>query len=143
VSVELEKSIEIDAPPAKVWAAMMDVESWPLWSESMEKVERVDPNGPFGLGSETKIKQPKVPEMSYTVTAFSPGQSFEWTAKARGVTTVASHRVEQAGEGRTKVTLGIKQTGAMAWLASLAMGKQIRAYVDMEAQGLKKFCETS
>ena len=52
--MQLEKSIEINAPPAKVWAALVDVESWPLWTESMEKVERLD-HVRFGVGSEARI----------------------------------------------------------------------------------------
>jgi uncharacterized protein YndB with AHSA1/START domain len=141
--MQLEKSIEINAPPAKVWAALMDVESWPLWTESMDKVERLDKSAPFGLGSEARISQPKVPALAWTVVEFSPGVSFAWQAKARGVTTWASHRIEPLDGGRSKVTLAIRQTGALAWLAGLAMGKQTRRYVDMEAEGLKRFCESA
>jgi hypothetical protein len=57
------------------------------------------------------------------------------------VTTWANHRIIPAGDGRCTVTLAIKQTGGLAWLASLAMGKQTRRYVEMEAEGLKKYCE--
>jgi uncharacterized membrane protein len=141
--VQFERSIEISAPPAKVWATLVDVESWPLWSESVDKVERLDKSQPFGLGSEARIHQPKLPALTWKVAAFSPGVSFAWTATTRGVTTWASHVIEPLPEGRSRVTLGIRQTGPFAWLASLMMGKQSRRFVDMEAEGLKKFCESN
>lgn len=138
----LERTIEINAPPAKIWAALMDVESWPLWTGSMEKVERLDKSAPFSLGSEACIQQPKVPALTWTVVEFSPGVSFAWEAKARGVTTWASHRIDPLNVGRSRVTLAISQTGALAWLASLMMSKQTRRYVDMEAEGLRRHCES-
>jgi uncharacterized protein YndB with AHSA1/START domain len=48
--MQLEKTIEISVPRAKVWATLMDVQNWPLWTASMTKVERLG-DGPFGLGS--------------------------------------------------------------------------------------------
>lgn len=139
--MKLEKSIEISAPPAKVWAALVNVESWPLWSESIENVERLD-HVRFGIGSEARIKQPKIPPLVWKVVEFEPGVSFAWESNARGVKTWAGHRIEPAGEGQSKLTLGIRQSGPLAWLASLAMGRTTRRYVDMEAEGLRKFCET-
>jgi hypothetical protein len=58
------------------------------------------------------------------------------------VTTCANHEIAPAGDGCCTVTLVIKQSGALAWLASLAMGKQTRRYVGMEADVLKKYCES-
>lgn len=120
----------------------MDLESWPLWSGSMEEVERLDKGQPFGVATEVRIKQPKLPPLVWTLVEFEPGVSFAWESSARGVKTWAVHRIESAGDGRSKVTLGIRQSGPLAWLASLAMGKTTRRYVDMEADGLKRFVET-
>ncbi|MEO8458366.1 MAG: SRPBCC family protein [Chloroflexota bacterium] len=139
--MQFERGIDIAAPPAKVWATLVDVESWPLWSESVDKVERLDKSQPFGLNSEARIQQPKMPALTWHVVEFSPGVSFAWTSTTRGVTTWASHAIESLAGGRSRVTLGIRQTGPFAWLASLVVGKQSRRYVDMEAEGLKKFCE--
>jgi uncharacterized protein YndB with AHSA1/START domain len=139
--VKFEKTIEIKVPRAKVWAALVDIQSWPLWSESMTKIERLD-DGPFGMGSEALITQPNVPALTWKVVAFEPGESFAWQATARWVTTWASHQIAAAGDGRCVVTLAIKQSGALAWLASLALGKQTRRYVEMEAKGLKRYCES-
>jgi len=95
----------------------------------------------FGVGSEARIAQPRLPPLVWKVVEFEPGVSFAWEASARGVNTWASHRIDPAGDGRSKVTLEVRQTGPMAWLASLVMGKTTRRYVDMEAEGLKRFCE--
>lgn len=138
--VNLEKTVAINAPPAKVWAALMDIENWPLWTASMAKVERLG-SEPFAVGAQARITQPKVPPLVWTVTEFEPGAYFAWRASTRGVTSDAGHRITPADGGCT-VTLSINQRGPMSWLAGLLMGKQTRRYVDMEAQGLKRFCES-
>lgn len=138
--MKIEKAIEINAPPAKAWAALVDVENTPAWTKSMEKVERLG-DGTFGPGSEVRIKQPRLPAMTWKVTAFEPGQYFAWQASSRGVSTTAGHRVA-ARDGGCTVTLTIDQGGPMAWLAALLYGKMSRSYVDMEAEDLKRFCET-
>jgi len=141
--MELQLTIDIAAPPAKIWAAMVDVENWPLWTQSIEKVERLDKTQPFGLGSEVRIKQPKFPALVWRVTEFEPGVSFAWEAGARGVHTKASHRIQQSGDGKSNVTLGIHQSGPLSWLASLMFRKTTQRYVEMEADGLKRFVESS
>jgi hypothetical protein len=58
------------------------------------------------------------------------------------VTTLASHRVTETADGQSTVKLAIKQTGPLASVAGLALGWVTRRYVDMEAEGLKKYCES-
>lgn len=106
----------------------------------MEKVERLG-EGPFGPGARVRVKQPRFPAIEWTVTEFEPGAYFAWKASSRGVTTVAGHRITPA-DGGCNVTLSIDQRGPMSWLASLLYTKTSRDYVDMEAQGLKRFCES-
>ena len=99
-------------------------------------------DAPFGMGSQVRISQPKLLALIWHVAEFEPGSSFAWQSSARGVTTLASHRVAPAGDGRTTVTLGIKQSGPMAWLVGFLRGRMPERYLDMEAEGLKKYCET-
>jgi uncharacterized protein YndB with AHSA1/START domain len=139
--VKIEQTTAINAPPARVWAALVDIEDWPAWTASIEKAERLD-SGEFKLGSQVRIKQPKLPALAWTVTEFEPGSYFAWHASSRGVSTTAGHRVVPSAEGCT-VTLTISQAGPMSWLASLLFKKMSREYVDMEAHGLKRFCETA
>ncbi len=139
--MKLEKTNEIKAPRAKVWAALVAVQNWPLWTESMTKIERLD-DGQFGMSSQVRITQPKLPVLVWQVVEFEPGASFAWRATSRVVTTLASHLVAESAAGRSTVTLAIKQTGPLASLAGLALGPVTRRYVDMEAAGLKKYCES-
>jgi uncharacterized membrane protein len=139
--MKVEQSIAINAPPARVWAALVDVENWPAWTKSMEKVERLD-EGAFGMGSEVRVKQPKIPTLAWKVTEFAPGTYFAWHASSRGVSTTAGHRITPS-EGGCTVTLSVDQGGPMSWLVSLLYGTLSREYVDMEAQGLKRFCEAA
>lgn len=139
--MQFEKTIEIKAPRAKVWAALVDIHNWLLWNESVTKIERLG-DGPFEMGCQVSITQPKLPVLVWQVVEFEPGASFAWQATSRGVTTLASHRVAETAGGQTTVTLAIKQTGPLASLAGLALGNVTRRYVDMEAEGLKKYCES-
>ena len=137
--MNLEHSVEIDAPSERVWEVLIDVERWPEWTQSMTRVERLG-GGPFGLGSKARIKQPRFPEMTWTVCRFEEGRCFEWEARSGGVSTVAGHAVE-AQEGASRVTLRIRQRGLLVPLLSALTGRLTRRYVEMEAEGLKRGAE--
>jgi len=137
--MEIEQTVAINALPAKVWAALINVENWPSWTKSVETVKRLDANA-FGMGSEAQVKQPKLPAFVWKVVEFEPGAFFAWEVNARGVRSYGGHRISPTDGGCT-VTLTIRQNGPMAWLAALLYGGMSRRYVDMEAQGLKRYCE--
>jgi hypothetical protein len=140
--MEYAVSIDIHAAPEKVWSELIDVERWPESTTSMTRVERLD-NGPFGLGSRARVTQPKLNPMVWTVTAFEPGRSFAWTARATGITVVGEHSLS-SGDGNTvTLTLGIRATGPLAPIVALLTGNLTRSYVNLEAQGLKRRCEVT
>jgi uncharacterized membrane protein len=139
VFVDYEFAVEIDAAPDEVWRVLTDVERWPEWTPSMTRVERLDP-GPFQVGSTARIKQPKFPAVVWRVTDLEPGQSFSWTATGGGMTALGTHRITLRSDG-VEVTLSIRQTGPLAWLAALVTSRLTRRYVQIEADGLKRRCE--
>lgn len=139
--MKFQTAIDIDATPATVWRTLTDVESWPAWTASMTKVERLQA-GDLDVGSTARVTQPKLKAAVYTVTECEPGKSFVWEMKATGVKVRASHIVEDRGEGHARMVLGIEQTGALSGLISMLYGKLTRQYVSMEAEGLKKAAET-
>ena len=138
--MEQSVTVEIAAPPERVWDVLTDVERWPEWTETVTSVKRLD-EGPLRAGSRAKIDQPKIPETEYEVTELDPGRSFTWVATGPGVTTTARHEVAQLPGGGSRVKLIVEQSG---WLGSV-MGRFYRGLTDRylanEAAGLKSRCE--
>ena len=118
---------------------MVDVERWPEWTSSVTAVERLE-TGPFGLGSQARIRQPKLKTMTWRVTEFEQGRFFTWETQSPGVYVIGRHEIRPTDRGSI-VTLTVIQTG---WLASLLgpfFSTLAKRYVEIEAQGLKKRCE--
>ena len=138
--MEQSTSVEIAAPPERVWEVMADVERWSEWTETVTWVRRLD-EGPLRSGSRARINQPKIPETEYVVTELEPGQSFTWVATGPGVLTTARHSIEPLATGGSRVRLSVEQAG---WLGSF-MGRFYRGltdrYLATEAAGLKARCE--
>ncbi|HSF99110.1 MAG TPA: SRPBCC family protein [Ornithinibacter sp.] len=138
----MEQSITIDiaAPPERVWEVLTTVESWSEWTPTVTSVRPLD-EGPLRTGSRARIDQPRLPETEYVVTELEPGRSFTWVATGPGVRTTARHVVEPLPDGGSRVLLSVSQSG---WLGSV-MGRFYRGLTDRylanEAQGLKATCE--
>ena len=140
--MDIERSIEIVAPRATVWGVMADVERWPEWTASVTSVELLD-QAPFGVGSRVRIRQPRLPVAVWTVTALEVERFFIWQAVVPGLKTVAGHRVDATRSDGARVTLALSWSGPLAPLIRLLYGRLSRRYVETEAQGLKRRCETS
>jgi uncharacterized membrane protein len=138
--MNLHQSAEIHADITSVWTTLIDVERWPEWTATMEKVEQLD-RGPFGIGSRARVQQPRIPVAIWTVTEFEPGKAFAWGSRAFGIHSVATHRLEPRDDGTVALTLGFAQTGWLARLVRSKAEKIAREYLAIEAQGLKRRCE--
>jgi uncharacterized membrane protein len=138
--MHVETTVEIDAPPSEVWATLSDVVRWPEWTASMSEVQPLE-DGPLALGSKVRIKQPRMPPLTWEITEFDPGRSFSWQSTSPGITTVGTHRLEPLPNGGTAVTLAIHGSGGLAPIGGLLMAGRIRRYVTMEALGLGLRCE--
>ena len=140
MAIHIERTVNINAPPERVWSVMMDVEHWPEWTESMKSVERLD-DGEFGVGSKAKLKIRRSPNANvWTVTELTPNRSFTWETNSGGVKGSATHVIEPDGNG-SKVTLIVDLSGPVAILFGWFIGGPSRQNVDMEAEGLKRRSE--
>ena len=146
-----ETSIEITASPELIWSTLSEVERWPEWTNSVTEVERLD-TGDFGVGSRVRVKQPGMPRLTWEVTEFAPGEVFSWASKLPGVTTTGGHRFapgpsgrgsgSDVPSGRVTVTLTLDHEGFLAPVVWRLTGSRSRRYVQMEAEGLKRRCES-
>jgi hypothetical protein len=132
-------SIDIAAPPADVWAVMADVERWPEWTASVMSITRTS-DGPLGVGSTARVKQPKLAPADFTITTWQPERGFDWVTSNPLVTALGHHAIEPTATG-SRVTLWVDFSGPLAWLIAWIYGGLTTRYVRMEAEGLKQRAE--
>ena len=138
--MEYEVSVEIDAGRERVWEVMADLAAWPEWTASMQQVRPLD-DGPVGVGSRVRVRQPALPTAVWTISDWQPGHRFTWETSNPGVATAADHELQERGDGTTAVVLRVRQTGLLAPLVHLLIGKRTRRYMRTEADGLKARAE--
>jgi uncharacterized protein YndB with AHSA1/START domain len=134
-----EITVDIDAPPARVWDVMIDVEKWPEWTASMSSVKRLDP-GELRVGSRVRIKQPGLAPATMTITHIEPDKCFTWRATAPGVVVTATHTIIEKGKG-SQVVLSLYFDGFVGGIIARATRGINERYIAYEAAGLKKRSE--
>jgi uncharacterized protein YndB with AHSA1/START domain len=139
-TMEFEVTAEVDAPNDRVWATLTEVETWPEWTASVTRVEAPG-DGWLAPGGAVRIRQPGMGTLRWEVIGLEPGRAFTWRHQSPGVTTEASHLITPTPDGRSAVTLGIRQWGPLAPLVGLVSGRRVRRYLHVEADGLKRRCE--
>ncbi|SCF17513.1 Polyketide cyclase / dehydrase and lipid transport [Micromonospora viridifaciens] len=142
--MEFEETVSTTASIDRCWAALEDVTAYPRWTASMSAVAPLD--GPeLRPGHRFRIRQPGLPTTVWRVREVTAGTSFAWDAHAPGVHTVAHHRVDPQADGtiRIRIRIGIRQTGAVAWLVAALTATRTRRYLRMEAAGLKAAAEAA
>jgi uncharacterized protein YndB with AHSA1/START domain len=135
-----DSSVEISAPAATVWEVFVDVERWPQWTASVERLVALDSPG-LEVGRRFEIKQPKMPKLVWEVTEVVPGVSWTWRQRSPGGTTFASHEVEVLDADRTLVRQRIDQRGPVGVATGVLMRRMTRRYLELEGQGLKACSE--
>ena len=140
--MRFEHSVDIDAPQQRVWEVLTDFEAWPQRIETVEAAELLTP-APAGEGSRLRLKQPKLPEGTWDVTAWDAPAYFEFGQKSGGVTNVAGHRVEALGENRARLTLTLDMRGLLVPIVGLFYKDLTDRYMSVEAEGIKRAAESA
>jgi uncharacterized protein YndB with AHSA1/START domain len=135
-------SVTISAPADDVWRVFTDVEHWPEWTASVRSAEVVRGTG-VAPGARVRIKQPRLPVMTWEVTEVDPGVTWTWVARSPGVRTVARHTLTRRGPGETLVEQEIEQRGPLGGVAGRLTTGLTRRYLALEGAGLKARCEAA
>lgn len=139
--MRFEASVRIEASPQQVWEIYADVERWPEWTASVTSVERLD-TGPLAVGSRARVRQPRLPTATWTVTELVEGSHFLWEAKGLGLTTVGGHIVEADGDGATAMAR-LDQHGFGGAVIGWLTAGLTRRYLEMEVHGLRARAESA
>src|SRR5262245_42933818 len=140
--MRFEKSIDIDAPQQRVWDVITDIEAWPQRVETVDTVELLTP-APIAKGSRVRLKQPKLQEGNWEVTVWEAPSYFEWFQKMTGATSVAGHRVEALGDGRSRLTLTLEMSGFLISIVGRFYKDLTDRYITLEAEGMKRAAESA
>jgi uncharacterized membrane protein len=134
-------SIDISAPPQRVWAVTTEVERWPEWTASVLSVQRLD-RGPFKVGSRARIRQPGFLPATWEVTDLVEGRSFAWVTRTPGMRAEGHHRVEPI-PGGSRATLSMTYDGLLGGVVATLMARTTERFLSLEAVGLKKRSESA
>ena len=140
--MRFEQSIDIDAPPQRVWDVLTDLEAWPQRIETVDVVELLTP-APIGEGSRVRLKQPKLPEGTWDVTVWQAPSFFEWRQQASGATSVAGHRIEALEGERSRLSLTLEMRGLLIPIFGRLYRGLTNRYMTLEAEGMKRAAESA
>ena len=140
--MHFEQSIDIDAGQRRAWEVLSNLEEWPRRIETVETVELLTPP-PIAIGSRVRLKQPRLGEAIYEVTAWDAPSFFEYRQQSSGVTIVAGHRVEALQEGRSRLTLTLEMGGLVGSIVAPLYKGLTNRYMTIEAQGMKRAAESA
>ena len=138
--MRFETSVDIEAPQQRVWEVLSDLEAWPRRIETVDVVEQMT-TAPITVGSLVRLKQPKLPEGVWHVTAWEAPTWFEWRQQSSGVTSVAGHRVTALSRDRSRLTLSMEMRGLIVPLVGRLSKGLIDRYMTTEANGIRRAAE--
>lgn len=141
--MRLERSIDVATSLERAWELLADVESWPAWTASMREVRLLDGATALAPGVRARVRQPRLRPAVWTVTEVDAGRGFTWRSATMGVVTLGTHRLEPLPDGGVRLVLGLDQHGALAGLVGALTGSLTRRYVDLEAEGFRRRCESA
>ena len=129
-------TVDIAAPPDRVWAVLSDIERWPEWTPTVRLVTRLD-QGPLTIGSRARIRQPGLPPAAWQITELVEGRRFTWVTRSPGVRVVAQHGVESTPPG-TRATLSLEFSGVLGPVIGWLTRRLNQRYLALEAKGLSE-----
>lgn len=120
--IRVERTVDIDAPPAEVWSHIADHASWPEWFPALDRVEPL--GEPTGVGGGRRVIAAKLP-LDETFTAWDEGEHFAFAVVASKIPVLdslaESVRLEPLDGGGTRVVYrqGLAGRRGMGWAMAL------------------------
>jgi carbon monoxide dehydrogenase subunit G len=135
------QSFVINAPPGVVWAIIADLEKWPGWAPTFEKME-FPGDRELRRGLRVRLTVRGAPTSEWVVTEYDEGRRFAWETTARGIHSIGDHIIEPAADG-TRLTLVVESTGFMSRLFAPMIRRVSKRNVPLEGNGLKVRAEAA
>ncbi len=140
--VLVEETVEIAAPPAAVWAHIVDHEHWPEWFTDLDRIDRIGEGEGVGSGRRVTVRKMKLDE---EFTAWDENEHFAFAVTSSRLvflTTLAeSIRLERTDTGtRVVYRQGLQGRRGFGFVVG-QLGKQMASGLEEGLAGLKARCE--
>ncbi len=132
-------TITVNTSMDRAWSVTVDVEGWPRWTPTMERVE-IRGRGKLGSGSVVDITQPGLPKAEWRVVALVERKMLSWASQIRGMTFVATHDLS-GDDGEVENSLTLEVRGWLAILLRPILRRRLADALRAENEGFKRFCE--
>jgi hypothetical protein len=136
-TLQISKTITLDAPLERVWAHTLDLDALPSITPTVTKVERLD-GGPVRIGSRARLTQPGLPPLVWTVEAVDAPYRFAWGTRLFGVRMIGIHELAFAGPNITHLTLRVVFAGRGSAVLGRLARRNITRALQVEAQGFER-----
>lgn len=133
-----EHSVNTAADRQTLWHLWSDIAGWPTWNEG---IERIKVDGPFAPGSKFTMIPPGQDPIEMRIVEVVPDELFTDEMDAGDFIVRTIHRLENAGEGRTRVTYRTEITGPAADEVGPQLGPEITADFPQVISALVKLAE--
>ncbi len=135
--MEITDTTTIDAPIERVWDLTLGIDRLPEITPTISAVERLD-DGPLGVGSRARLKQPGMPARTWTVEEVDAPHRFAWTTRLVGVRMTGIHDLERLEQDRCRLTLRIRFEGRGAGLLGRLSSGSIASALAAENAGFTR-----
>ena len=133
-----EHSLETVVAPEAIWKIWVDVDGWGNWNPDIEKVEF---SGPFAAGSFIDMTPKGQDPVRLNLVEVVEHETFVDEAAVAGVTVRTEHRLQDLGEGRTRITYRTEITGSAADEIGLQLGPAITSDFPETMAGLARLAQ--
>jgi uncharacterized membrane protein len=142
--VRYEQSIEIERPPADVFAFLAEPGNLPRWQPAVAEVT-VDPPGQLAEGSRLTEKRTFLGNhvrSTLEVTRLEPHRRLDLGTVDGPVRLRVSHRLEASGDGTRLTLIGEGEPGGALRLAGPLLGRAVNRQARDDLRRLKRLLES-
>jgi uncharacterized protein YndB with AHSA1/START domain len=131
-----ERSVQVNRPPADVFAFFADSENDPQWRPHVKEISRNGPIGP-GMTYRQRVAGPggRAVPSDFEVTAYQPDTHLAFRVTAGPVRPVGDYRFRPVAEG-TEVTLSL--SAELFGVKRMLMSRPVQKAMDSEVAGLDR-----
>jgi uncharacterized protein YndB with AHSA1/START domain len=130
-----EESIDVAAPPERIWKLFADVPNWKRWNAGIESIAI---HGPFVTGTTFSMKPPGVDAFTSTLVDVRENENFTDETIIEGTRFVVRHALTNLRPGHTRVSYSTEISGP----AAAEFGPMITADFPDVLAALKRLAES-